>query len=309
MVTYAQLQAESYWGREIQPAPLVQLGNRLCAAFDRPRTAFGIKGDNRHLNGSHRSQEWILKSRYCTNRTYTVQSGLTAHQARLLAGFDFNPGSEARMVAICKRLDVAVRAGRLEQVLAWYGNDDGDNIVDGYDNIRNRIASSDASHLWHLHLTCDRKLVENEAAIREIGDVLLNEQEEEDEVSYEEVWETDKMAAPAGYTEGDTWRASSVLRSAHLYARTAAERGAQILAGQAAITAAIAGQDVAQAAADAAGKAAREGVRAEMVAAQAAFATVIREELGDATDEQLERVFRRVFGSLDQVPADTPPVT
>lgn len=173
MVTYAQLQAEAWWGREIQPAALVALGQRLYKAYGRPANSVGIKGDNRHLNGAHRSQEWIRNSRWCTNRTYTVQSGLTVTQSRYLSGLDFNPGTTARMIEICSRLDKAVRAGTLEQVREWYGNDDGDNRVDGYDNVRNRIASSDASHLWHLHLTLDRRLVNNPVAMQAVGDVLL----------------------------------------------------------------------------------------------------------------------------------------
>jgi hypothetical protein len=177
MPTYAELQAETWWGREIIPDPLRGLGARLCTAYGRPITAYGTKGDNLHLSGSHRSQEWIVNSRYCRNRTYTVQSGLTATQARHIAGFDFNPGSTARMIEICTRLDKAVRAGRLEQVLAWYGNDDGDNIVDGYNNVVNQVSTSDASHLWHLHLTLDRKLADNPTAISAVGDVLLNQED------------------------------------------------------------------------------------------------------------------------------------
>jgi hypothetical protein len=178
MPTYAELQAETWWGREIVTDPLRELGKRLCDAYGRPITAYGTKGDNLHLSGSHRSQEWIVNSRYCRNRSYTVQSGLTTTQVRHIAGFDFNPGSTARMIEICTRLDRAVRAGRLEQVLAWYGNDDGDNIVDGYNNVVNQVSTSDSSHLWHLHMTLDRKLVDNAAAIRAVGDVLLNQEDD-----------------------------------------------------------------------------------------------------------------------------------
>jgi hypothetical protein len=173
--TYAELQAESWWGREIAPAPLRRLGERLRTAYDRPAVAVGIKGDNVHLRGAHRSQEWIEHSRYCTNRTYTVQSGLSDAQERYLAGLDFTPGTTKRMIELCGRLDREVRAGRLEVVREWYGNDDGDNRVDGYDNVRDRVATSDDSHLWHLHLTLDRRLVNDDAAMIRVGDVLLDE--------------------------------------------------------------------------------------------------------------------------------------
>lgn len=174
MPTYTQLRAEPWWGREIVPDPLRDLGRRLCAAYGRPPEAWGTKGDNLHVYGAHRSQEWILNSRYCTNRTYTVQSGLTALQARYIAAGDFNPGSTERMIEICGRLDQEVRAGRLEVVREWYGNLNGDERVDGYDNVRNRAATSDASHLWHLHMTFDRRLVADPAAMARVGDVLLS---------------------------------------------------------------------------------------------------------------------------------------
>jgi hypothetical protein len=175
MATYAQLEAESWWGREIVPEALAALGVRLRQAYGRPAASIGIKGDNAHLRGAHRSQEWILNSAYCTNRSYTVQTGLSGTQARYLAGLDFTPGSTARMIELCSRLDRAVRAGRLEQVREWYGNLDGDGRVDGYDNIRNRAATSDSSHLWHLHLTVDRRRVADPAAMQKVGDVLLDQ--------------------------------------------------------------------------------------------------------------------------------------
>jgi hypothetical protein len=178
MPTYTELQAETWWNREIVTDPLKALGKRLCDAYGRPATAFGTKGDNVHLYGSHRSQEWLKNSKWCTNRTYTVQSGLTTEQARYIGGFDFNPGSTKAMIEICSRLDKAVRAGRLEVVREWYGNLDGDTRVDGYNNIANRVATSDSSHLWHLHGGLDRTEVNNAAVMKRVGDVLLNEEDD-----------------------------------------------------------------------------------------------------------------------------------
>jgi hypothetical protein len=205
--TYAELQAESWWGREIVPDPLRGLGERLCRAYGRPLNAAGTKGDNVHLSGAHRSQEWILNSRLCSRRTYTVQSGLTAAELRYIAGLDFNPGSTARMIEICSRLDRPVRAGTLEVVREWYGNIDGDQRVDGYNNILNRIATSDASHLWHLHLTLDRRQVASTGAMRLVGDVLLGQTtggdmlpELGDQGPVVEYWQ--RMLKLAGYDPG-----------------------------------------------------------------------------------------------------------
>ncbi len=168
MPTYAQLQAEPWWGRELVTPEFAWLHEQVAAALGIPRGNVGSKGDNAHLNGAHRSQEWILNSRYCTNRSYTVQAGLSADQVRHLAGCDITPKNLDQMLAISRNVDREVRAGRLEEVREWYGNVDGDSRVDGYNNVANRVASSDSSHLWHLHLSIDRRALRDMTAMRRI---------------------------------------------------------------------------------------------------------------------------------------------
>lgn len=196
MVTYAQLQTESWWNREVITPELDWLGDELCRRTGRPRAAAGSKGDNRHLNGSHRSQEWIKKSRWCTSRTYTVQSGLTAEQARHIAGFDFVPGewgsstNRKRMAQQTGRLIAAMKAGKLDGVLAVYGTTDG-RTVTGWDNVRNRTVSSDSSHLDHWHLTIDRRRLRDRNLMeRVVATVLALEdqpEKQEDDVDAEDI--------------------------------------------------------------------------------------------------------------------------
>jgi hypothetical protein len=178
MATLAQLQAEPWWGREIVTAELDWLGDELCRRTGRPRDAAGTKGNAAHLRGAHRSQEWLKNSQFCTNRIYTTQGGLTATQARHVAGFDFTPGSAEQMIAQCRRIYAAVRAGRLEEVREFYGNVDGDQRVDGWDNVDNEPASSDSSHLWHWHLSIDRRHCANKALMERILAVALNLEED-----------------------------------------------------------------------------------------------------------------------------------
>lgn len=158
MATYEELNQEAAWRAEITSPALDWLADQLCAYYGRPRTAAGTKGDNNHLRGAHRSRRWILTSKYCTNRTYTVSHAADKMgDEDWIAGLDFSPGSEKLMMEICSRLDSAVREGTIEEISEWYGNIDGDEKVDGYNNIVNRIASSDSSHLWHLHITFLRR--------------------------------------------------------------------------------------------------------------------------------------------------------
>lgn len=49
---------------------------------------------------------------------------------------------------------------RLDLILfEFYGNDDTDRQVEGYNEYREELATSDATHLWHIHLSYLRKAV------------------------------------------------------------------------------------------------------------------------------------------------------
>lgn len=177
MPTLAQLQAEPWWGREIVTPELDWLADELCRRTGRPRVAAGTKGDERHLRGAHRSQEWLLKSRYCTDRRYTVQPGLTEEQARHIGGLDFTPGpwgttaNRALMVAQTGRLVTALRAGKLSGVREVIGTLDGKTVY-GITASGTRF-SADASHLDHWHLTFDRRRLRDRALMQRILETAL----------------------------------------------------------------------------------------------------------------------------------------
>jgi len=149
---------DPYFQRELVPEQLARLSAALRARWALASGATGIKGDEDHKRGYHRSREFNLYSPYCINRTYSVTETVgnrIGGDARWLAGMDISL-PDRLLLGACQRLDEAVRAGRLEKVTEWYGNKDGDTRVDGYDNIHNAIASSDSSHLWHMHISFDR---------------------------------------------------------------------------------------------------------------------------------------------------------
>lgn len=178
MVSYAELESEPWWGREVTPAPLDWLGDRLCAFYRQPRSASGVKGDNDHLKGAHRSQEWILNSEHCTNTGYTVQSGLTSWQTRLLAGHDFVPagwGTTANrqlMIAHTHRLIDAAKRGMLRGVIEIGGTLDGKKPY-GWHVVRGVPLSFDSSHVDHSHLTFDRTAVESSQVAANVFRVMI----------------------------------------------------------------------------------------------------------------------------------------
>ena len=180
MATQAAFNADPWVRREIVTAELDWLGDELCRRTGRPRAAAGTKGDHLHLRGAHRSQEFIEKSPLCTNRTYTKQTGLTAEQLRHIAGFDFTPGGTEAMIAQSRRLLTVMKAGQLEEVREIYCNIDGDKVVDGWDNVRNLAATSDSSHLWHWHLTLDRRRCADRQLMERILVIALSPTMDED---------------------------------------------------------------------------------------------------------------------------------
>jgi hypothetical protein len=190
--TYAQLQSERWWGREIVTAELDWLGDHLCSRLRRPRSAAGSKGDNEHLNGAHRSQEWILNSRYSTSRAYTVQGGLNATQLRHISGFDLVPGewgsaqNRRLMIEQTGRLLAAMRGGKLDEVRELFGTTNGSTVT-GWNNVTNSFASSDSSHLEHWHLSLDRRHCANRALMERIVAIALGE-DDDDMPTVDEIW-------------------------------------------------------------------------------------------------------------------------
>ena len=176
--TYAQLEAEQWWGREVRTTELKWLGDELCRRTGAPATSIGTKGNNCHLNGGHRSQEWITHSQFCTNRHYTVQSGLTAEQRRHLAALDRTPlawgtvANRAQVAVETKRLLDAAKAGKLKGVTQIEGTLDGKTPF-GYNVETGTTFTPDVSHLDHWHLTFDRRYLTDMALMRRIAAAVL----------------------------------------------------------------------------------------------------------------------------------------
>ncbi len=144
---------DPYYLAEEVPTNLRALGVRLREHFKVPAINIGFKGDTAHLRGYHRSRAFLLNSPYATNRGYSVvEAGNGGGDPDWVSAIDISL-PDRDLLPMCKRLDAAVRAGKLEKVSEWYGNLGGDTRVDGYDNIHNRVATSDRSHLWHCHMS------------------------------------------------------------------------------------------------------------------------------------------------------------
>lgn len=265
MVTLAQLQAEPAWGTEFIPPTLQALGVRVAQHFGVPLSNIGTRGNTSHLSGYHRSRRWIRESAYCVSRTYSTSA----------TPGDRNGGSDdavsalditlppAALYATCRRVDEAMRAGRLDQCTEWFGTFDG-RVVTGWDNVRNTRTSSDSSHLFHLHLSFDRgRVAQDHAAVYEIltGD---------DMATVAEIWS-------AQFGSGTNRRtAGQLLVEAHAFAEAAAH------------AAGLTDTDLA---------AVRDAARAGVLASADDFAASVLAKLpaGTLTEADVEAAVRAVF--------------
>lgn len=197
MATLAQLQAEPLWGREITTSPMVGLGLQLRTAYGTGALSVGIKGNERHLSGGHRSQEWIKGSAYCTNRNYATQSGLLGDQPRYCAALDFTPGAwgsadnRAKMRVLTGRMITAMKAGLCDEVLEVFGTLDGQTVT-GWRNDLNVVVSADSSHLDHIHIRFDRRYCNDNTVMANVAAILLGD----DDVSKAEVLDALDDAVP-----------------------------------------------------------------------------------------------------------------
>jgi hypothetical protein len=148
--SYAELQTEAVWRTQFVPQALHEhLIVPLRNHYGLGPISIGAPGDNNHLYGRHRSRNWALISRFCTNRSYgTTHAKDQAGNGDWYRAIDFGITGQPLYDA-CRRLDAAVRAGQLPGVAEWFGTFDGRTVVGWY---QGRPSSSDSSHLTHGHV-------------------------------------------------------------------------------------------------------------------------------------------------------------
>jgi hypothetical protein len=188
-----QLEAEPWWNREITTSAMVGLGLQMRTAFQAGKGSVGIKGNAVHLSGGHRSQEWIRNSRYCTNRTYTVQSSLSGDELRVCSAIDFVPAiwgtvdNRNKMKLLTSRAISAMKAGQCDEVIEVFGTLDGVHVT-GWRNDLNKTATSDSSHLDHLHLRFGRQYCNDSAVMAKVAQLLLEDDMPTVDEIADEVW-------------------------------------------------------------------------------------------------------------------------
>lgn len=127
--------------------------------------------------------------------------------------------------------------------------------------------------------------------------------EEEDDMSWRERIPRRPWVTEMWPHLGEDARADATLAGIYGFSRLSADRGAELLAGQRAILAAIAGQDVAEAAE----RAAREGARAGAAEALDELAEGLAERLTEVPAEQVRQAVAEVLRERDRRAAGDEP--
>lgn len=170
MVSYLQLELESEWRDEYVSAPQQAFNERLRTFYHLSALSVGSKGDNQHLYGRHRSRSWDLNSRYCTDRRYaTTATKDRVGDGNLLRASDIGISGPTHWAA-ARRLDEAVRAGKLPCIAEWFGTFDGQTVTGWFEGHK---SSSDDSHLSHLHVGLWTQYTTDAAQLKLLGDIII----------------------------------------------------------------------------------------------------------------------------------------
>lgn len=122
MVTLTDLKQEDCWNDEVIPQSLAELRTELLLRYHWEPWRVGIIGDEHHLYGAHRSRRWILESKFCTNRHYTVtetEGNRHGGNENHVAGMDIIV-NQALAQALVARVKAAQAAGHLGYVRQCY---------------------------------------------------------------------------------------------------------------------------------------------------------------------------------------------
>jgi hypothetical protein len=217
MATRLQLEAERWWGEEMEAPAHAAFNEHLRQHYHHTRAQTGSKGDENHLRGRHRSRDWDLNSRYCTDRGYATTDGRDRRgNGRWLRATDCGIQGE-ELHAASARLDRAVRAGRLPCVAEWFGTVDGSKVVGWY---QGAPGTADDSHLYHLHMGIWTEYCDDRAQLELLAAVITGE---DDDMAFTEAemrrfpWQYAGNPLPAGMS------AAAVLAAIYAFSKASAE--------------------------------------------------------------------------------------
>lgn len=180
---------DPYLREERQPPELIALGARLKSAYGVGAENFGIKGNEFHYDGYHRSRNFNLYSDLGKGGDYSTSGSRNAGgNGNNNSAFDFTPSAwgtsdnRSKMIELTKRIRAAARAydPRLADWYEFAGTEDGHNVVTFYAQGGSAKTPFDSSHLDHIHGSKYRDASDKDNT--GLGDIMLGLDGEDDEM-------------------------------------------------------------------------------------------------------------------------------
>lgn len=159
---------------EYAPDALVDAGRHMAVVLG--GTFSGVVGDKSHTYGYHRSRNALVAAgnggdyslRYAADKTGDGDAA---------SAIDITLPAQT-MITVSKRLIAAGKRddARGAYLREFFGTVDGRN-VSGWDFRKRTYATSDSSHLWHIHLSVHRRYATSYSAAQKIVDLVTGKGE------------------------------------------------------------------------------------------------------------------------------------
>lgn len=152
----------SAWDDESTPPNLRALADLVRQYFGLGWDAIGIKGDQSHTYGYHRSRNWINESGQGRDDYSNQLAKDLSGDGNWLAALDVSldpphmKSTTARLVNALKARDP-----RMASVREVFGTLDGNNVT-AWDASSNGYTTADDSHLSHVHMSFYRSMANND---------------------------------------------------------------------------------------------------------------------------------------------------
>lgn len=172
---------------EYAPEAIRWLAQQIQAKIPKSKLS-GIVGDSSHTYGYHRARSTLPKSDYSVqlaedragdaDAASALDISFTASDMKTVTG---------RLLKSAKDEDDP----RLNYCREFYGTLDGKKVA-GWDTHFGNPATSDDSHLWHVHISFLRKYATDKTAMAAVLSVIVGENDPgDDDVSAKDVWTYD----------------------------------------------------------------------------------------------------------------------
>lgn len=154
--------------REFAPYAILALFSAVQEALPFPVQLGGVLGDQAHTYGYHRGRAALAADDYSV-----ILPRDRGGRPWAASALDITPVDAVHVRTLTARLRAAVerRDERLHPVREFYGTLDG-QVVFGWDLHTGARRLSDASHLWHLHLSIHRDVACRVRRLLPIAEVL-----------------------------------------------------------------------------------------------------------------------------------------